>query len=474
MALLTRAAFLRRVTLAAAAPLASPAAARADEDDRAVLNFALLLEDLQVTLYREALELDLGFDLAGLLRTFADHENEHVERLRALGGGSAEPMRFAYGLETRDELLQLAPTVEDTVVGAYIGAIPAATTPSVRALLAGIVHTEAQQASTLRMLASETAAPAAFDEVLSRTVLLDPRPTLHRHMKASSRGVVALYSVTLLLSAALLFTVQPMVARLALPLFGSTPGVWTTALLFFQALLLVGYAYAHASTRRLGVRRQAGLHLGVVLLPLLALPIALPAGYAPAPEASQALRLLGLLTATVALPFFVVASTAPLLQRWLAGTSHRRARDPYFLYRASNVGSIAGLLAYPLAVEPVLGLEAQGRAWGALYLLLVVLLGACAVVLWRSAPAVEGESTAEVDEGTEPPTLRRRLRWLVLSFVPSTFLLGVTAFLTTDIAPVPLLWVVPLSLYLLTFVIAFSPRRDRGSSAPPRWPCPCS
>ena len=170
---LTRAAFLRRVALAAAAPLAVPATARADEDDRAVLNFALLLEDLQVTLYREALELDLGFDLAGLLRAFADHENEHVERLRALGAGSAEPLRFAYGLETRDELLQLAPTVEDTVVGAYVGAIPAATSPEVRALLAGIVHTEAQQASTLRMLAAETAAPAAFDEVLSRTVLLD-------------------------------------------------------------------------------------------------------------------------------------------------------------------------------------------------------------------------------------------------------------------------------------------------------------
>ncbi|MDA0172401.1 ferritin-like domain-containing protein [Solirubrobacter taibaiensis] len=169
MARLTRRTFLATVT----APLLIPGTARADEDDQAVLNFALLLEDLQVTLYREALELDLGFDLAGLLRTFADHENEHVERLRALGGGSAEPLRFAYGLETRDEVLQLAPTVEDTVVGAYIGAIPAATTPKVRSLLAGIVHTEAQQASTLRMLASEAAAPAAFDEVLSRTVLLD-------------------------------------------------------------------------------------------------------------------------------------------------------------------------------------------------------------------------------------------------------------------------------------------------------------
>ena len=170
MARLTRRTFLAAMT----APLRRSApAARADEDDRAVLNFALLLEDLQVTLYREALELDLGFDLAGLLRRSPTTSASTSSGCARSGAGRRSRLRFAYGLETRDELLQLAPTVEDTVVGAYIGAIPAAATPAVRALLAGIVHTEAQQASTLRMLASEVAAPAAFDEVLSRTVLLD-------------------------------------------------------------------------------------------------------------------------------------------------------------------------------------------------------------------------------------------------------------------------------------------------------------
>ncbi|MGI8597223.1 MAG: fused MFS/spermidine synthase, partial [Thermoleophilaceae bacterium] len=168
----------------------------------------------------------------------------------------------------------------------------------------------------------------------------------------------------------------------------------------------------------------------------------------------------------------VVASTAPLLQRWLAGTTHRAAADPYFLYRASNVGSIAGLLAYPLVVERTLGLAEQGRVWGVAYTVLVVLLVACAVATWRAARTGTAQGAEEVPDPDVPgatagdeadadaadrPTLNRRLRWLVLSFVPSTFLLGSTAFLTTDIAPVPLLWVVPLSLYLLTFVIAFSP-----------------
>ena len=162
----------RALLAAAAAPLALPATAGAAERDQAVLNYALLLERLQATLYEEALELDLGFDLAGLLRTFADQEREHIDRLKALGGTEAT-LRFAYELETRDEFLRLAPTVEDTVVGAYAGAIPAVITPDARALLAGIVHTEAQQAATLRRLADEPAAPLAFEELLSRTVLLD-------------------------------------------------------------------------------------------------------------------------------------------------------------------------------------------------------------------------------------------------------------------------------------------------------------
>lgn len=164
----------RRALLAAlAAPLVLPDGASAAERDGAVLDYALLLEELQRTLYREALELDLGFDLAGLVRAFSRQEDEHVRRIRELRPGWPEAMRFSFALETRDELLRLAPTVEDTVVGAYVGAVPAARAPEVRTLLASILHAEAQQASTLRRLAGEAAAPLAFEEILSRPVLLD-------------------------------------------------------------------------------------------------------------------------------------------------------------------------------------------------------------------------------------------------------------------------------------------------------------
>ena len=162
---MTRRAFLAAV----AAPLVVPATASAEDG---ALNYALLLERLQTTLYAEALKLEMGFDLAGLVRTFAEQEEEHVRRLRALGGREGD-MRFSFALETRDEFLRLAPTVEDTVVGAYAGAVPAAATPAARTLLKQIVHVEAQQAATLRRLADEVAAPLAFEELLGRPVLLD-------------------------------------------------------------------------------------------------------------------------------------------------------------------------------------------------------------------------------------------------------------------------------------------------------------
>lgn len=282
--------------------------------------------------------------------------------------------------------------------------------------------------------------------------------------------VVSLFSATLLVSAALAFMVQPMFARFALPLFGSTPAVWTTAMLFFQAALLAGYLYAHTTTARLGARRQAALHLGVVALGLAFLPIGVPGGFAPPAGANQVVWLLALLLLAVGLPFFVVSATAPLLQRWLAATQHPAASDPYFLYRASNLGSVLGLLAYPLALEPTLVLGDQSRAWGLGYGLLAVLVAGSAAVLWRSAPASAGEGVSATSFGALPgggnpgaSTLRRRMRWLALAFAPSSLMLGVTAFLSTDIAPVPLLWVAPLSLYLLSFILVFSPNRDRGS-----------
>ena len=281
--------------------------------------------------------------------------------------------------------------------------------------------------------------------------------------------MVALFSATLFLSAGLVFLVQPMFAKFILPLFGSTPAVWNASLLFFQTTLLAGYLYAHESTRRLGVRRQSALHVGVMLVPLLVLPLGVPDDWLPPVDSNPVWSLLGLLAVAVGLPFFVVSTTAPLLQRWLAGTNHPAAADPYFLYRASNLGSVLGLLSYPLAVEPSLRLAEQGRVWSAAYVLLIVLVIACVAVVWRSrrgtdAPSGEaGPSLPPAEEAVpetrddEPVRARRRLRWIGLAFVPSSLLLGVTATITTDIAPLPLLWAMPLSLYLISFILVFSP-----------------
>ena len=186
-------------------------------------------------------------------------------------------------------------------------------------------------------------------------------------MTASNRGVVALFSATMLTSAILLFSVQPMVARFVLPTFGSAPQVWAVALVFFQAVLLLGYLYAHLSSSRLGVRRALALHADLLVAPILTLPLGVPAASADTADGNPALVLLALLTVSVGLPFFVVSSTAPLLQRWLVHTDHPAGKDPYFLYRASNFGSVIGRFAtrdeggeLGLAVA-VLGLERVGQ-----------------------------------------------------------------------------------------------------------------
>jgi len=273
---------------------------------------------------------------------------------------------------------------------------------------------------------------------------------------------VALFSATLFLSAGLMFLIQPMFAKFILPLFGSTPAVWNSAMLFFQSTLLAGYLYAHESTRRLGVRRNAVLHLGVLLVPLLVLPVALPEGWTPPVEGNPVPWLLGLLAVAIGLPFFVVSTTAPLLQRWLAATSHPAAADPYFLYRASNLGSVLGLLGYPLVMEPSLRLAEQGRVWSVGYVLFAVLVLACVAVVWRLPPAAASAAESEPPPPSPPgahtqPSLVRRLRWVGLAFVPSSLMLGVTETLTTEIAPIPLFWAMPLSLYLISFIVVFAP-----------------
>ena len=280
-------------------------------------------------------------------------------------------------------------------------------------------------------------------------------------VRSSATGTLAFYTACIFTSAFMLFLVEPMVAKMLLPLVGGAPSIWTAAVLFFQAGLLAGYAYAHGLAGRLSSRAQAAVHLGVMLLPLLVLPISIPLGWSLPTAGSPVLSILLLLAVMVGLPFFVVSAGSPLLQRWFAGTGHPHASDPYFLYRASNLGSFAALVAYPALIEPRWGLLAQSRAWEAGYLVLALMTGACTILLWRKAardrPAHQEPGVA-VAEPDAPISGARRVRWVLLAAVPSLWMLAVTTYFTSIIRPMPLLWIIPLALYLLSLAIVFARR----------------
>jgi len=269
------------------------------------------------------------------------------------------------------------------------------------------------------------------------------------------------FAAALFVSAFLLFWVQPLAGKMLLPLLGGTPAVWNTCMLFFQALLLAGYAYALALTRWLSALAQGAVHLALLALAALALPVALneAAGVGVPEGASPEWWLLKTLLVTVGPPFFVLSASAPLLQAWFSRTRAESASDPYYLYAASNAGSLFALLGFPVLLEPALTLGQQGRAWAYLYGALFFLFAACAVLTRRRARevagAVEDKGSAAVFS-SEPPDAGRRLRWVLLAFVPSSLVLGVTTHVTTDLVAVPLLWVIPLALYLLSFVIVFA------------------
>src|SRR5688572_26655218 len=205
--------------------------------------------------------------------------------------------------------------------------------------------------------------------------------------------VLPLYTVTLFLSAFLLFAVQPMFTKMVLPLLGGSAAVWNTAVVFFQATLLLGYAYAHFSSRWLGPKAQTILHGVVLLAGLLCLPIGV-ADWTPPEGEAQIPWLIGLLAISIGLPYFAISATAPLLQKWFAHTDHAAAGDPYFLYGGSNLGSLAALLAYPVLVEPALGLSSQGVGWTIGYALLAASIAACAVTLVRRYRAEEASGAA--------------------------------------------------------------------------------
>lgn len=273
-------------------------------------------------------------------------------------------------------------------------------------------------------------------------------------------AVTALFGLTLFLSAGLLFSVQPMVAKMLLPLLGGTPAVWNTCMVFFQALLLAGYAYAMLISRR-SAGQQIVFQLVLLVLACVSLPIGLSALWLNSVPSSSnpAFWLLACLAGTVGLPFFIISSNGPLLQKWFSNTGLRSATDPYFLYSASNAGSFVALLSYPVLLEPNFNLQLQSRIWAICYLVLICLIAVCAFVLWRSrARKIDSTSGDELAELDDVPTTGKRVLWIALAFVPSSLMLGVTNYLTTDIASLPLLWVVPLAIYLFTLVLAFSRR----------------
>jgi hypothetical protein len=330
--------------------------------------------------------------------------------------------------------------------------------------------------------------------------------------------LVSVFSAAIFLNAALLFSVQPLFTKMVLPLLGGSPAVWNTCLLFFQALLLGGYLYAHLSSKWLSAKVQAIVHIALLVATILVLPIHIPASWAQPPgTALPILWLLGLLTVSLGLPFFLLSAGAPMLQRWFAETRHSSAQNPYFLYAASNLGSFASLLAYPFLIEPRLRISEQSVTWLEFYYALLVLIAACAVGAFffkrmsadstavapsgdatptsppagpESTPLIQDEAgvhlkrrgalrgsmrflieenpsvirrflqgrDAPILEPTIVPDRNWRLRWVLLSFAPSSLLIGTTTYLSTDIASVPFLWVIPLALYLLTFVLVFARR----------------
>jgi len=272
-----------------------------------------------------------------------------------------------------------------------------------------------------------------------------------------------IYSITLFVNAALLFIIEPLVAKMILPFLGGSPAVWNTSLLFFQACLLAGYAYAHFGSAWLGTRRHALVHLNLLLAGLLLLPIVLPTHWFGDASANPINLLLGVLAVSIGLPFLVLSAGAPLLQKWFAQSNHPAARDPYFLYAASNAGSLIGLLAYPFVLEPHLPVTEQNQFWLLGYLVLLTLVALCVLFYLRPFSSTRDENGAprraaeeERDSDAAKPTAARRLRWVLWSFAPSSLLLGVTSYITTDIASAPFLWVVPLAAYLLSFILAFS------------------
>ena len=272
--------------------------------------------------------------------------------------------------------------------------------------------------------------------------------------------MVICYAVTLFTSALLLFLIQPMAGKMLLPFFGGTPAVWNVCMVFFQTFLLLGYGYAHFCTKIRQFRQQIFLHFILMVIGLVALPFSF--NTEPSPAAIPSIFLLMQLSINLGLPFFIVSSSAPLLQNWFSRTNHPTAQDPYYLYAASNLGSLIALFGYPLLVEPALALNNQSLTWTIGYIFLIAMIGSCGLWALKSsqlkASVVQipvGEIGGSLDRLSNP-SARQKIFWIFCAFVPSSMMLGTTTYITTNVAALPLLWVFPLALYLTTFILVFA------------------
>jgi hypothetical protein len=265
--------------------------------------------------------------------------------------------------------------------------------------------------------------------------------------------MTALFAATIFLSSALLFWLEPLFGKMVLPLMGGAPPVWNACILFYQVALLAGYAWAHAG-RRLGNRGHLITHLALSILALAVLPFGVPRALMPPSVDHPLAWILGVLSLGVGLPFVLIAANGPLLQRAFSRSQTEQARDPYFLYAASNLGSAISLLLYPVYFERMLTISSQATAWRNGYVALVVALAVCAVFIWRFAERPEPANP--VADRVEELGWARRFRWMAFAAIPSSLMLGVTTYISSEVAPVPLIWILPLALYLATLVVAFS------------------
>ena len=276
------------------------------------------------------------------------------------------------------------------------------------------------------------------------------------HPSHKNALLVLLFAGTLFISATLMFILQPLFGKLLLPLLGGSPAVWNTCMVFYQTVLFLGYLYAHYLSSRFPQKRQIQIHGIVIAISLIALPVALPSSMIPPTDSNPTFWLMWVLLLAIGLPFFIISTTSPLIQKWFSYTGHRTSADPYYLYGASNAGSLLALLSYPFLIEPNIGLLNQQTFWSIGYGVLMCLVAACGLWLWRQPIDVTVNKTLEQDDAVEPLSWLTQLHWLALAFVPSSLLLGLTNFISTDIASAPLLWIIPLTLYLLTFILVFS------------------